>query len=123
MRVTVSITVEVPATSISSIEDAAMAAGRQVARGVITEACQRIEATRGRAPRKTRYGRRRTILTRAGYVTIRRGRSRREDGSRHFPLDERLELAPHHEATPAVRARGCHLAACHPFREAGRLLS
>src|SRR5713226_8789963 len=99
-----------------------MAAGRDVARRVITETCGRLEAGRGRRSRKARYGRRRTILTRAGYVTLRRGRSRRADGTRCFPLDERLGLAPHHEATPAVRARGCALAAEHPYREAARLL-
>ena len=81
MRVTVCVTVEVPTTSISTIEDAAMAAGRDVARRVITEACERLESGRGTRSRKARYGRARTILTRAGYVTIRRGRNGRS-GSR-----------------------------------------
>jgi len=70
-----------------------------------------------------RHGRRRSILTRAGYITITRGRARRPDGTRHFPLDKRVGLAPHHEASPAVRRRGCELAAEHPYREAARLLS
>src|SRR5439155_1358654 len=64
-----------------------------------------------------------TILTQAGYITITRGRARRPDGTRYFPLDERLGLAPHHEASPLVRRRGCELAAEHPYREAARLLS
>jgi hypothetical protein len=34
-----------------------------------------------------------------------------------------LGLPAHHEASPAVRQRGCELAAAHPYREAARLLS
>ncbi len=63
------------------------------------------------------------MLTKAGWITIHRGRARRDDGTYHFPLDERLELPAHHEATPAVRRRGTQLAAAHPNREAARLLS
>src|SRR5205823_5946911 len=43
--------------------------------------------------------------------------------SRYFPLDERLHLPAHHEASPWVRRRALQLAACHPYREAARLLS
>src|SRR5207245_1594708 len=81
------------------------------------------EAARGHRARKLRHGRKRTLLTGVGYITITRGRSRRPDGTRYFPLDERLGLMPHHEASPSVRRRGCELAACHPYREAARLLS
>ncbi|HEX9123200.1 MAG TPA: UPF0236 family protein [Actinomycetota bacterium] len=81
------------------------------------------EQRRRRSRRPKGRGHRRTVLTRVGYVSFRRGRSRRADGTRHFPLDEQLGLPPHHEATPAVRRRGCELAACHPYREAARLLS
>ena len=88
----------------------------------MAQACQRLEAARGPRARRARGGRRRTILTRCGYLTITRGRSRRPDGTRYFPLDERLGLAPHHEASPWVRTRGCELAAEHPYREATRLL-
>ena len=85
--------------------------------------CRRREISRGPRARKARHGRRRTVLTRAGYITITRGRARRPDGARYFPLDEGLGLASHHEASSAVRRRGCHLAAEHPYREAARLLS
>jgi len=64
--------------------------------------------------RRARHGRRRTLLTRCGYLTITRGRARRPDGTRYFPLDEWLHLAPHHEASPWVRGRGCALDAEHP---------
>jgi hypothetical protein len=84
--------------------------------------CRRLEASRGPRARRARHGRRRTILTRAGYLTITRGRARRPDGTRYFPTDERLGLASHHEASPWVRRRGCELAAEHPYREAARLL-
>lgn len=123
MRITVCLTVEVSTTSFSTIEEAAISVGRDAAKQVITEACARLEAGRGRSVRKARCRRRRTVLTRAGYVTIHRGRARRADGTRFFPLDERLGLAAHHEASAAVRARGCVLAAEHPYREAARLLS
>jgi Uncharacterised protein family (UPF0236) len=121
VRVTVSITVEVPTTSFSAIEDAAIAAGSSVARQAIAQAAERLDGAHG--SRRGRFGRPRTVLTRAGYVTIRRRRARRADGTRFFPLDDRLGLPSHHEASPAVRARGCALAACHPYREAARLLS
>ena len=85
--------------------------------------CRGLETSRGPRARKARHGRRRTVLTRAGYITITRGRARRPDGARYFPLDEGLGLASHHEASSAVRRRGCHLAAEHPYREAARLLS
>jgi Uncharacterised protein family (UPF0236) len=124
VRITVCFTVEVSTTSFSTIEEAAISAGRDVAKQVITETCARLEAGRGgRRRRKARFGRRRTVLTRAGYVTIHRGRSRRADGTRFFPLDDRLGLPAHREASVVVRARGCVLAAEHPYREAARLLS
>jgi Uncharacterised protein family (UPF0236) len=88
----------------------------------MADACHRLEG--GRRPRRGRRGtRRRSVLTRAGYVTIARGRARRADGRRFFPLDERLRLPAHHEASPWVRRRALHLAAAHPYREAARLLS
>lgn len=123
MRVSVCVTIEVPSTSLSALEEAAVNAGREAARQIMAQACERLERSRGPRARKARHGRPRTILTRAGYLTIRRGRSRRPDGSCYFPLDERLGLDPHHEASPWVRRRGCNLAAEHPYREAARLLS
>ena len=122
MRHQVSITVEVRSTRFEEIERACVDAGRAAAREAMVGICRRLEAARGHRARRARYGRRRTILTRVGYVTITRGRGRRPDGTRYFPLDRRLGLAPHHEASPAVRRRGCHLAAEHPYREAARLL-
>jgi len=119
--VTVSVTVDVSSTRIEEIESAALDAGRKAARQAIEETCERIEASRHR---RRRVGtRRRVVLTKAGWITIRRGRARRPDGTYHCPLDERLELPAHHEATPAVRRRGTELAAVHPYREAARLLS
>jgi hypothetical protein len=123
VRITVSVTVEVRSTRFEDIEAASMRAARQAAREAIGEACRRLEHARGHRARKARHGRRRIVLTRAGYLTITRGRARRSDGTRYFPLDERLGLRPHHEASPAVRRRGCALAAEHPYREAARLLS
>jgi hypothetical protein len=119
--ITVSVTVNVASTRIEEIESEAIRASRQAARRAIEEACERIEASRRR---RRRVGtRRRVVLTKAGWITIRRGRTRRADGTYYFPLDERLELPAHHEATPAVRRRGTQLAAIHPYREAARLLS
>jgi hypothetical protein len=123
VRYQVSITVEVRSTSFEDIEQACVEAGRAAAREAMVGICRHLEASRGPRARRARHGRRRTILTRAGYVTITRGRARRPDGTKYFPLDHRLGLAPHHEASPAVRRRGCHLAAEHPYREAARLLS
>lgn len=122
MRLTVCVTVEVRSTRFSDIEEASLRASREAARQTMVEACRRLEAGRGPRARRARHGRRRTILTRCGYITITRGRARRPDGSRYFPLDERLGLEPHHEASPSVRRRGCELAAEHPYREAARLL-
>lgn len=123
MRISVLLTVDVPSTSFEAIEEACVVASRKAAREAMARTCQRLETARGPRARKALGGRRRTILTRAGYLTLTRGRSRRPDGTRCFPLDERLGLAPHHEASPWVRRRGCALAACHPYREAARLLS
>lgn len=123
MRITVCLTVEVPSTSFEAIERVCVEAGRTAAKEAIVQVCDRLERSRGHRSRKARHGRRRTILTRAGYLTIRRGRARRGDGTRYFPTDERLGLAPHHEASPSVRRRGGELAAEHPYREAARLLS
>ena len=121
MLITVSVTVDVTSTRIEEIESAALDAGRRAARRAIEETCERIEASRHR---RRRVGtRRRVVLTKAGWITIRRGRARLPDGTYHFPLDERLELPAHHEATPAVRRRGTQLAAAHPYREAAILLS
>ncbi len=122
MRYQVSITVEVGSTRFSDIEQACLEAARAAAREAMVGICRRLEGSRGPRARKARHGRRRTVLTRAGYITITRGRARRSDGTRYFPLDERLGLEPHHEASPAVRRRGCALAAEHPYREAARLL-
>lgn len=121
MLITVSVTVDVASTRIDDIEAAALDAGREAARRSIEKACQHLEASRRR---RRRVGtRRRVVLTRAGWITLHRGRARREDGTYHFPLDERLGLPAHHEATPAVRRRGTRLACAHPYREAARLLS
>ena len=121
MLITVSVTVDVTSTRIEEIESSVLDAGRRAARRAIEETCERIEASRHR---RRRVGtRRRVVLTKAGWITIRRGRARRDDGTYHFPLDERLELPAHHEATPAIRRRGTELAAAHPYREAARLLS
>ncbi len=123
MRVSVCFTVDVPTTTFSAIEEVCQAAGRAAAKEAIVQTLHRLEAGRGRRARRARWGRKRTLLTTAGYITIVRGRARRPDGTRYFPLDERLGLEPHHEASPAVRRRGCQLAAQHPYREAARLLS
>lgn len=123
MRITVCVTVEVPSIRFEEIEEACLQASRRAAKQAMTHVCRRLEHARGPRARRARGGRRRTILTRSGYLTITRGRARRPDGSRYFPLDERLGLAPHHEASPWVRTRGCKLAAEHPYREAARLLS
>ncbi len=121
MLVTVSVTVDVPSTHIDDIESAALDAGREGARRAIEQACERLEASRSR---RRRVGtRRRVVLTRVGWITLHRGRARRGDGTYRFPLDERLGLPAHHEATPAVRQRGTELACTHPYREAARLLS
>ncbi len=122
MRVTVSVTVDVDTTDLETMESSVVEALRPVGLQIVGQAVERLERSRPRG-RKARYGRRRTVLTRCGYLTIRRGRSRRPDGTRYFPLDERLGLPPHHEASPWVRRRGCALAAEHPYREAARLLS
>lgn len=123
MRVSVCVTVEVPTTTFSDIEQACAAAGRTAARRALVQAVHRLEAGRGPRARRARHGRKRSILTRVGFITIVRGRARRPDGTRYFPLDERLGLAPHQEASPQIRRRGCELAAEHPYREAARLLS
>lgn len=124
MRVTVCVSIDVGSTRFTDIEEACLRAAREAARTALVRSCERLERSRGsRAKRARRKGRSRVLLTRAGYVTIRRGRSRRPDGSHYFPLDERLGLAPHHEASAAVRRRGVELATCHPYREAARLLS
>lgn len=123
MRVTVCVTINVPSTSFPKIEEACLSAGREAARQAIERTCSRMERSRSMRSRKARHGRPRKVLTRAGFVTLTRGRSRRPDGTRYFPLDERLGLPAHHEASPAVRARGVELACCHPYREAARLLS
>lgn len=124
MLVSVSLTVQVPSTAtIGEVEEACVRASRRAGRDAMGETLRRIGHGRGRRARRSRGGRRRTILTRCGYLTITRGRARRADGTRYFPLDERLRLAPHHEASPAVRRRGLQLAAEHPYREAARLLS
>lgn len=122
MRLTVCVTVDVRSTRFEDIEQACVEAGRAAAKEAMEGICRRLEHSRGPRARRARHGRRRTILTRAGYVTITRGRARRPDGTRYFPLDERLHLEPHHEASPAVRRRACELAAEHPYREAARLL-
>jgi hypothetical protein len=122
VQITVCVTVDVRSTRFSDIEEACVQASRSAARQAMVQAVEGIERSRGPQSRKARFGRKRSILTRAGYITITRGRARRPDGSRFFPLDERLDLQPHHEASPWVRRRGCELAAEHPYREAARLL-
>jgi hypothetical protein len=122
VQLTVSVTVDVRSTRFSDIEEAALRAARAAAKEAMVAAVDHLERARGTRSRKARFGRRRTILTRAGHITITRGRSRRPDGTRWFPTDERLGLVPHHEASPWVRGRGCELAAEHPYREAARLL-
>jgi hypothetical protein len=123
VRYQVSITVDVGSTRFEDIEKSCVEAGRAAAKEAMAGICRGLEASRGPRARKARYGRSRRILTRCGYLTITRGRARRSDGTRYFQLDERLGLAPHHEASPWVRRRGCELAAEHPYREAARLLS
>lgn len=124
MQVTVSLTVQVPSTAtFEEIQEACVQASRRAAREAMGQILRRMEHARGRRARGSHGGRRRTIPTRCGYLTITRGRARRDDGTRYFPLDERLGLAPHHEASPFVRRRGLELAACHPYREAARLPS
>src|SRR3989304_1828967 len=122
-QVSVSLRLQVPSTAtIEVIEEACVKASRKAARDAMSEPCRQMEHARARRSSKTR-GRRPTILTRCGYLTITRGPSRSPDGSEYFPLDERLGPAPPHEGSPYVRRRGCELVACHPSREAARLLS
>jgi hypothetical protein len=117
------LTVDVPSTaSFEQIEQVCLRACRATGRQALEQVLARREQQRRRRRAKG-WGRRRTVLTRMGYVSFRRGRSRRADGSRFFPLDEHLGLPAHHEASPWVRGRGCELAAGHPYREAARLLS
>lgn len=123
MRVSVLLTVEVSSTvTFEQIEQACVVASRAAGLEAIGKIVSRIEHQRSRRSRKHR-GRARTVLTHLGYLRFRRGRSARADGSRFFPLDERLALPAHHEASPWTRRRGCELAALHPYREAARLLS
>jgi hypothetical protein len=121
VQITVSVTVETTTTRLDELEEACSAAGREAARVALQRCCEGLERRRHRGTR--RGTRSRTILTRVGFVTLQRGRARRTDGTRFFPLDELLGLAPHHEASPWVRARGTALACAHPYREAARLLS
>lgn len=121
MLVTVSVTVEVSSTRIEDLEDACLQASRKAGRQALETSIDRIE--RRRCGKRRRGTRRRRVLTSMGYVTICRGRARRDDGTRFVPLDEMLGLPAHHEATPTVRSRGTELAAVHPYREAARLLS
>lgn len=122
MRITVSVTVESATTTLDGLEEACLNASREAGRVALQRACDSLERRR-RRPAKRQGTRRRTILTRLGFITIHRGRARRPDGTRFFPLDERLGLAPHHEASAWVRHRGISLACAHPYREAARLLS
>jgi hypothetical protein len=94
VRFTVCVTVEVPTTSFEVVEETCVQAGRDAARSAIGEVLERLERSRGPRSRKARFGRRRTVLTRSGYVTFTRGRARRPDGSRWFPTDERQGLPP-----------------------------
>jgi hypothetical protein len=123
VRHPVSFTVEVTSTRLEDIEQACVEAGRYAAKEAMASIIERLERSRSPRARRATGGRARTILTRCGWLTIRRGRARRPDGSRYFPLDQRLGLPAHHEASPWVRRRGCELAAEHPYREAARLLS
>jgi hypothetical protein len=122
VQVSVCVRIETSSTRFEDLEIAAVEAARKAAKEALEQACRRLETARGRRACRGR-GRRRTLLTRVGYLTIARGRSRRADGTRYFPLDERLGLPAHHEASPWVRSRALHLAATHPYREAARLLS
>ncbi len=124
MRIQVLLTVDVRSTaSFEEIEQACVSASRTAGRMALEQVLTRREQRRRRNRRAKGRGRRRTVLTRVGYVSFHRGRSRRVDGSRFSPLDDELGLPAHHEASPQVRRRGCELAACHPYREAARLLS
>jgi Uncharacterised protein family (UPF0236) len=123
VQVAVFLKVEVPSTaSFAQIEQACVNASRKAGNEAIGQLLQRRERDRGKRPRQSGGGRRRTVLTRVGYVTFHRGRGRRPDGTRYFPLDHSLGLPAHHEASPWVRRRGCELAAQHPYRETARLL-
>lgn len=123
MRITVSVTVQTTTTRLDELEEACLDASRRAGRIALEQACDQLEQRRGGPRRRARGTRRRTILTRLGFITLCRGRARRPDGTRFHPLDERLGLAPHHEASPWVRHRGISLACTHPYREAARLLS
>lgn len=123
MRITVSVTVETATTGLDELEEACLKASREAGRIALERTCEQLEHRRGGPRRRRRGTRRRTILTRLGFITVYRGRARRPDGTRFFPLDQRLGLAPHHEASPWVRHRGVSLACAHPYREAARLLS
>jgi hypothetical protein len=123
VRVSVLLTVEVSSTpTFDEIEQACVKASRAAGLEAIGQVVSKVEQRRGRRVHRHR-GRRRTVLTRLGYVTFQRGRGRRADGTRYFPLDEQLALPAHHEASPWVRHQGCELATHHPYREAARLLS
>lgn len=70
MRITVCVTVEVPSTRFEEIEQACLQAARKAAKQAMTQVCRRLEHARGPRARKAQGGRRRTILTRCGYLTM-----------------------------------------------------
>ena len=76
MRVSVCVTVEVPSTTFSAMEEACVVAGRTAAKLALLQAVHRLEAARGQRARRARHGRKRTLLTKVGYLTIVRGRAR-----------------------------------------------
>ncbi|MFN8231943.1 MAG: UPF0236 family protein [Actinomycetota bacterium] len=122
VQVSVSFTVDVPATaSFDEIERVCVRAAREAGHRLLGTILE--QRSRRRHARRKGTGRARTVLTRLGYVRFHRGRARRSDGTRYFPLDEALGLPAHHEASPSVRRRGTELAACHPYRQAAALLS
>lgn len=82
MRITACVTVDVPTTTFSETQEACVAAGRQAANRALGQALHRLEAGRGSRARRARHGRKRTLLTRCGYLAITRGRARRADGTR-----------------------------------------
>jgi hypothetical protein len=66
VRVSVCVTVEVPTTTFSAIEEACVVAGRKAAKEALLQALHRLEARRGPRARGARHGRRRTLLTKVG---------------------------------------------------------
>lgn len=123
MQLSVCVRIETSSTRFEDLEAADLEAAHRAAREALEQACRRLERARGRRAGRGRGRRRRTILTRAGYLTIARG-------ARAGPTAPGTSASTSDWAWPPTtrppRGSGAgpfHLAATHPYREAVRLLS